>query len=74
MDTSNYDAEVARLVDEAIEAATGETKNSVASKAHIAHATFERKLGAGGFKVSEIMRIARVLNVPPASLLPEQVA
>lgn len=76
MDNLNYDAAVAALVSEAIAAAPSETKNSVATKALIAHSTFERKLAGGGkgFTIGEVWTIARILEVPPASLLPEQVA
>jgi hypothetical protein len=74
MDNPNYDAAVAELVAEAIAADPNHTKNSVATKALIPHPTFERRLKVGGWKTSEIMRIAGVLEVHPASLLPEQVA
>jgi len=75
MDTTNYDAAVAALVSEAITATPGETKNSVAKKALIAHSTLERKLAGGGeWKVTEIRRIAKVLDVPVLSLYPDEVA
>ena len=75
MDNLNYDAAVAEIIGEAINAAPGETKNSVAKKAFIPHSTLERKLAGGGeWKVSEIRRIASVLGVTPASLYPDEVA
>ena len=74
MDKPNYDAEVAALIAEAIAADPNETKNSVATKTLIPHSTLERKLQAGGFKVSEAARIARVLGVHPATFVPEWVA
>jgi len=75
MDNLNYDAAVAARISEAIAAAPNETKNSVASKVLIAHSTFERKLAGGkGFTTGEVWRIARVLDIPPATLTPEWVA
>lgn len=72
MDNRNFNDEVSRLIQQAIESA-GLSKNKVAADALIAHATFERKLKAGAeFKVAEIHRIARVLGVPYTALLPEQ--
>lgn len=48
----------------------GRSHRWTAEAAGIAYATFHRKLGNGGWLVSEIARIAKALNVSPASLLP----
>lgn len=75
MDNLNYDAEVAARLAEAITAHPVETKNSVAKKILMPHSTFERRLaGDKGFTIGQVMRMAQILNVPTADLLPERVA
>ena len=49
------------------------TQKWTADKAGIAHTTFHRKMNGGSdWTVSELARIANVLGVAPAELLPEE--
>lgn len=49
----------------------GRTKASVAAAAGIPHTTFTRKInGHTEFTMSEVLRIAEVVDVAPGSLLP----
>lgn len=49
------------------------TQKWTATKAGIALTTFSRKLhGGGDFTLSEISRIAKVLGIHPADLLPDE--
>ena len=49
------------------------TQKWTADKAGIAHTTFQRKMNGGAaWTVDELARIARVLEVSPAELLPEE--
>ena len=49
------------------------TQKWTADKAGIAHTTFHRKMNGGAdWTVNELSRIAAVLGVAPADLLPEE--
>ncbi|MCI2959514.1 helix-turn-helix domain-containing protein [Agromyces atrinae] len=50
---------------------SGRTKASVASAAGIPHTTFNRKIhGHTEFTISELLRIAEVLEIAPSALAP----
>lgn len=62
--------ETAALITEAMTTADRSMKWT-ADRAGIANATFRRKIhGGGDFTVSEVARIAQVLGIHPADLLP----
>lgn len=63
--------EVADKVSAAILRNEKETISSVARKAFVPYSTLHRKLSGGGdFSMSELGRIADVLDIPPYTLLP----
>lgn len=71
---SQITADTALLVAAAI-ARSDRSKAAVAQAAGIAYTSFTRKInGHTDFLVPEIARIARVLGVPPSSLLPASFA